>query len=79
MAIAIEFWKLQDDITALSDEKGKEIETMILYGSQHTAKTNTTTTDIFRTIFSLFKRCFLAFADCSPGILWDLILEAMVT
>ena len=74
-AICAEYWKAQDDIMALSDDK-KNKKT-ILDGSQHTAKTNTMATDIFRAFLSLFKRCFLAFTEGSPGIFCDLILMAM--
>ena len=67
--ITAEYWKAQDDIIALSDDK-KNKKT-ILDGSQHTAKTNTMATDIFRAFLSLFKRCFLAFTEGSPGIFCD--------
>ena len=74
--ICPEYWKAQDDIMALSDENKSKRET-ILDGSQHTAKTNTMATDIFTTLLSLFKRCFLASTEGSPGIFCDLILTAM--
>ena len=74
--ICVEYWKAQDDIMALSDEN-KNKKTTILNGSQHTAKTNTMATDIFTTLLSLFKRCFLASTEGSPGIFCDLILTAM--
>ena len=76
MAICTEYWKAQDEIMALSDENEDRRKT-ILNGTQHTAKTNTMATDIFRTLLSLFKRCFLAFTEGSPGIFCDLILTAM--
>ena len=75
-AICAEYWKAQDDIMALSDEN-KNKKKMILDDSHHTAKTNTMATDIFRAFLSLFKRCFLAFTEGSPGIFCDLILMAM--
>ena len=75
LAICVEYWKAQDDIMALSDEK-KNKKT-ILYGSKHTAKTNTMATDIFTTLLSLFKRCFHASTEGSPRIFCDLILTAM--
>ena len=75
-AICTEYRKAQDDTMALSDENEDRRKT-ILNGSQHTAKTNTMATDIFRTLLSLFKRCFLAFTEGSPGICCDLILTAM--
>ena len=74
--ICVEYWKAQDDIMALSDENEDKRKT-ILHGSQHTAKTNTMATDIFTTLLSLFKRCFLASTEGSPGIFCDLILTAM--
>ena len=75
-AICAGYWKAQDDIMALSDEK-KDKRKTILNGSQHTAKTNTMATDIFTTLLSLFKRCFLASTEGSPRIFCDLILTAM--
>ena len=75
----MKYWKLQDDIMALSvGNKLKSTKQEIPSGSQHTAKTNTIAMDVFNTYRSLFTRRSLALTDCSPGIFWDLTFKRMM-